>query len=301
MKKEGAALRAADRNSFLIHSQREDSSLIFLYFLIFCLLVTGLYALLAASVTVWSLLGVFALSFLAANLLFALTFWLNSVLLPKLEPGAPIKKQHRFSRWICASVSQWLGGYAGVRVHITGREKLPEGPFLFVSNHRSMFDPLIVMGWLDRYNISFVSKPSNLTIPIAGITARHAGFLAIDRDNNREALKTILQAADYLKRGVCNIGIYPEGTRSKTRELLPFHAGSFKIAQRAGVPVVVCCTHGTENVKKCFFFDRTPVYLDILDVIDAERVKAMGTAELADEVKSMIRRRLDDVELGVRS
>lgn len=279
-----------------IRKSGEMSALIFLYFLIFCLAVTGLYAALAASVTVWSVLGVFALSFLGANLLFALTFWLNSLLLPRLAPGEGIQRQHAFSRRICSAVAQWLGGYAGVRVHITGQEKLPDGPFLFVSNHRSMFDPLTVMGWLDKYNISFVSKPSNLVLPVAGITARHAGFLAIDRENNREALKTILQAADYLKRGVCNIGIYPEGTRSKTREMLPFHAGSFKIAQKAGVPVAVACTHGTENVKKRLFLRPTPVYIDILAVIDAERVKAMGTNDLAEEARRLIQTRLDETE-----
>ena len=275
---------------------RETLTLIFLYFLIFCLAVTGLYAVLAASVTVWSILGVFALSFLGANLLFALLFTFNSLLLPRLAPGEGIKKQRPVSRWICSAVAQWLGGYAGVRVHLSGLEKLPDGPFLFVSNHRSMFDPLVVMGWLSKYNISFVSKPSNLVLPIAGITARHAGFLSLDRENNREALKTILLAADYLKRGVCNIGIYPEGTRSKTREMLPFHAGSFKIAQKAGVPVVVACSHGTENVKNCFFFQRTPVYLDILTVIDADRVKTTGTGELAEEARRLIQTRLDAVE-----
>ena len=274
----------------------EGKALIFLVFLIFCLAATGLYATLAASVTVWSVLGVFGLSFLVANLLFALVFTGNSLLLPRLAPGEGIQKQHAFSRWICAAVAQWLGGYAGVRVHMTGQEKLPAGPFLFVSNHRSMFDPLIVMGWLAKYNISFVSKPSNLEIPIAGITARHAGFLAIDRENNREALKTILQAADYLKRGVCNIGIYPEGTRSKTREMLPFHAGSLKIAQKAGAPVVVACTHGTENVKKRLFLRPTPVYLDILAVIDAGRVKAMSTNDLAEEARRLIQQRLDETE-----
>lgn len=271
-------------------------TVIFVVLFLAAALAAGAYLLLAASPSFWGALGVFLLGFLLANLLFAMTFWINSLLLPRLQPGEGIQKQHRFSRWICAAVAQWIGGYAGISVHITGREKLPEGPFLFVSNHRSMFDPLVVMGYLIPWNISFVSKPSNLQIPVAGITARHAGFLSIDRENNREALKTILQAADYLKRGVCSIGIYPEGTRSRGRELLPFHAGSFKIAQKAGVPVVVACSHGTENVKKCFFFWHTPVYLDILEVIEPERVKAMGTGELAEEARSCIQQRLNEVE-----
>ena len=274
----------------------EMNALIFPYFLIFSAAATGLYALLAAQATLWGALAVFALSFLAANLLFALCFWINSLFLPRLAPGQGIEKQHRFSRWICMSVPRWLCGYAGVRPRLSGLEKLPEGPFLFVCNHRSMFDPLVAMGWLAKYNIAFVSKPSNLELPIAGITARHAGFLAIDRENNREALKTILMAADYLKRGVCNIGIYPEGTRSKTREMLPFHAGSFKIAQKAGVPVAVACIRGTEKVKSRLFLRRTPVDLEILEVIDAARVKAMGTNELAEEARGLIQKRLDETE-----
>ena len=270
--------------------------MIFLYFLIFCLLTTGIYAALAASVTVWSLLGVFALSFLAANLIFALLFTVNSLLLPRLEPGRPIEKQHRLSRWICEAVAQWLCGYAGVRVRLSGLEKLPEGPFLFVCNHRSMFDPLVVMGWMARWNISFVSKPSNLEIPIAGITARHVGFLAIDRENNREALKTILQAADYLKRGVCSVGIYPEGTRSKTHEMLPFHAGSFKIAQRGGSALVIASMAGTENIMKNVPLRKTDVHLRILEVVPADKVKAMSTQELADYSSRLIAASLEEVK-----
>ena len=270
--------------------------MVFLVFLLICLAAAGIYAILAPTLTLGAVLGVFALSWLAVNLLFALTFTVNALLLPRLAPGEGIQKQHAFSRWLCIVVPQWLGGYCGVRPKISGREKMPDGPFLFICNHRSMFDPLVVMAWMGEYNISFVSKPSNLRIPIAGITARHVGFLAIDRENNREALKTILQAADYLKRGVCNIGIYPEGTRSKTRQMLPFHAGSFKIAQKAGVPVVVACSYGSEKVKNRLLLRPTDVHLDILEVIGAERVKATGTNELAEEARARIQARLDEVE-----
>lgn len=270
--------------------------MIFVYLWLLAAAATVVYALLAPALSVWSLLAVLLQSFVAANLLFVLTFTLNGLLLPKLAPGEGIEKQHRLSRWICGAAARWLCGYAGMRVHLSGLEQMPEEPFLFVCNHRSMFDPALVMGYLAKYNISFVSKPSNLALPIAGITGRRAGFLALDRENNREALKTILMAADYLKRGVCNVGIYPEGTRSRTGQLLPFHAGSFKIAQKAGAPVVVACSRGTEKVKKCFFFWKTPVYLDILEVIDAERVKAMSTNDLAGEARSLIRKRLNETE-----
>ena len=132
-----------------------------------------------------------------------------------------------------------------------------------------------------RNNIAFVSKPSNLPDPHGGDIAYTAGFLAIDRENDREALKTILQAADYLKRGICSMGIFPEGTRTRTGKLGDFHAGSFKIAQRAGVPLVIACVRDTEKASRRLFLRPTKVYLDILEVLPAEQVKAMSTRDLA--------------------
>ena len=104
--------------------------------------------------------------------------------------------------------------------------------------------------------------------------------------------ETGAQAAEYLKNGVCNMGIYPEGTRSRTGEMLPFHAGSFKIAQRAGAPLVVACVRGSENVKRPHLFGHVDVYLDILEVIPAERVKAMSTNELADYSRALMEEKL---------
>ena len=101
-----------------------------------------------------------------------------------------------------------------------------------------------------------------------------------------------MQAADYIKRDVCSIGIYPEGTRSRDGVLLPFHAGSFKIAQKANVPLAVACIRGSENITKNALRRVTDVYLDILELIPAERVKEMTTHELADYSRGLIKRHL---------
>ncbi len=235
-------------------------------------------------------LGVFVL----LHILFFLFFWAASLAVPK---DKPLEKQNALCRFGTAYIIETLNWYAGVRPVIRGIEKLPkEGRFLYVCNHRSMFDPLVVMDKLRVYNISFISKPSNMELPFAGRIAYADGFLAIDRENNRNALKTILAAADYLKRDICSIGIYPEGTRSKTKEMLPFHAGSFKIAQQAGVPVVVASIQGSEKVKLVRLFSTTPVYLNILEVIPAEKVCSMRTDELAETVREIIQRDLDKSE-----
>ena len=63
--------------------------------------------------------------------------------------------------------------------------------------------------------------------------------------------------------------------------MLPFHAGSFKIAQRAGVPLVIACLSGTERIHRNFPWRPTAVTLTILEVLPAEQVKAMSTQELS--------------------
>ena len=123
-----------------------------------------------------------------------------------------------------------------------------------------------------------------------------ACFLPIDRNNDREAIKSILAAVDYLKRDICSICIYPEGTRSKTGELLPFHHGSFKIAQRAGVPLVIAACSGSEKAKKNLFLRPTHIYLDVAEVVPAEQVKAMTTAELSDHARDVIAAALKERE-----
>ncbi len=234
------------------------------------------------------LLGVpvFVLCFALLLVVYVTAWWLQ--VLP-VDRAKPLEKQNPRARAACLSIGGLLCAYAGLRPHITGEDKLPtDSRFLFVCNHRSMFDPLMVICYLAKWNISFISKPSNLKIPMIGDIAYNAAFLPIDRENDRAALKTILTAADYMKRGLCSVGIYPEGTRTRTGALLDFHAGSFKTAQRANVPLAVACVRGTEKVKKRLFLRPTDVYLDILEVIPAAKVKSMSTGELSDYARALI-------------
>ena len=220
-------------------------------------------------------LGVYA----GLNLLFVL-FWV--CVAQTVDTSKPIEEQKKLYRLGIASVATWLCEWAHVHTEIHGEELLPqEGRFLLVCNHRSGFDPIVKASVLRDYNIAFISKPSNINLPFIGPLAFGDGYLPINRENDREALKTILQAADYLKRDLCSMAVYPEGTRSKTPEMLPFHAGSFKIAQRGGVPVVIAAISGTEQIRKNFPFRPTHVRLDILEVIPAAEVKGMSTQALA--------------------
>ena len=178
--------------------------------------------------------------------------------------------------------------FCRLRIHVTGEELLPSDTrYLFVSNHRSNLDPIIVMNRLRAQHIAFVSKPANMKIPIVGRFVRQCCFLPIDRENARNAVTTINAAADYLKKGTVSVGIYPEGTRSKSENMLPFHAGSFKIAQKAGAPVVVAAVRGTEKAHSGFP-RMTDVYIEIIGVIDADEAGNTKTVDMAEKVEKMI-------------
>ena len=113
-------------------------------------------------------------------------------------------------------------------------------------------------------------------------------FLPIDRQNNRAALVTIRHAAELLGAGTVSIGVYPEGARSKTGELLPFRNGAFQIAKRGNAPIVIARTTGTENIAKNFARRTTCVTFEILDVLPAEAAAGMSTCEIGNHARQLI-------------
>lgn len=187
----------------------------------------------------------------------------------------------------------WL---LNVRVHISGAEKLPDEPILFVSNHRSNYDPLVTWYAFRKRRLAFVSKPSNFRIPIFGPLIRRCCFLAIDRENPRNAMQTILKAAKLMTEERMDVAIYPEGTRNKGEGLLPFHNGVFKIAQRANAPIAVICVTGTEKIHKHTPFRRTDVYLDVLEVLPAEQVKSEKTEVIGAHVRDLLLKNIEERE-----
>ena len=136
---------------------------------------------------------------------------------------------------------------SGTRVRVSGLENVPEHEaVLFVGNHRSYFDIVSTYAVL-REPLGFVAKVEMNRIPILRLWMKRIGCLLIDRSDPKEGLKTILRAIDQVKSGV-SVFIYPEGTRNPDpdpRNLMDFHEGSLKIAQKSGcriVPVAICGT-----------------------------------------------------------
>lgn len=223
--------------------------------------------------------------FIVLNPLYFCFLWVTTLFLPKKEPIDHLSKWCQFVIWFSTN---WLLTFLRVKVTLTGSEKFPDVPFVLVSNHLSNFDPIVVLCKIKNRKIAFISKESNFKIPVAGDYARNAGFLSIDRENPMNAMRTLKKAADMMKKEELIMGIYPEGTRSKTGELLEFKEGAFLLAKRANAPVVVMTTKGTNKISKQAIWKKTNVALDVLEVIDAETVKALSYSELSDHVRKTV-------------
>jgi 1-acyl-sn-glycerol-3-phosphate acyltransferase len=181
-----------------------------------------------------------------------------------------------------------------IKIKVKNRETIDkiEGRFLLVSNHRSNYDPIVTYYAFRDKGMAFISKPENFKIPIAGKVIRKCCFLAIDRVNPRNAIKTLRKASDIIKNDEVSFGIYPEGTRSKDGNMLEFHDGVFKIAQNANVPVVVVTVKNTENIAKRKFWGKITTEIEIVDVIDSQTVSSKTTHELSAMAKESMLKNL---------
>ena len=108
--------------------------------------------------------------------------------------------------------------------------------------------------------------------------------LPIDRENNREAAKTIIGAIKLLKEEKASVAIFPEGYTSKNCELLPFRNGAFKVALKAKTPIVVCVLNGTRKIPKRMVWRGCEVDFCVVNVINPEEYENMNTNELGDMI-----------------
>ena len=209
------------------------------------------------------------------------------------------KSLSKFYSYIFTLWYKYVCAFAHARIHFSGLDLITQGipkdkKFLAVCNHRSGFDNFIMTIALSKVgqNISYITKPENYKIPLARNYMKRGLYISIDRDNVRNALKSIMKSIEYINEGIVNIGVFPEGTRSKNGELLPFKPGCLKVAEKSECPIVVCTVQGSEKIIKNFFWKRTDVYFDVLKVIQPEEFVEISTVDVSDEIRKLMLEKL---------
>src|SRR6267142_2510934 len=124
----------------------------------------------------------------------------------------------------------------GVRVRVTGLERIPSGTCLFVVNHTSSADAPAVVGAIPR-RIAILLKQSLFRYPIVGQAFKSAHFIPVNRSAHESAVASVDRATEALRAGQSFL-IYPEGTRSPDGRLQRFKKGAVVMAIKAGVPIV---------------------------------------------------------------
>jgi 1-acyl-sn-glycerol-3-phosphate acyltransferase len=192
---------------------------------------------------------------------------------------------------IAAIARFWARGQlkvSGITVQVQGAEILANPPYAFMCNHQSALDIFALLSALPL-SFKWIAKRELFRIPFLGWAMKRAGYISLDRDNPREALKAIDNAGQKIREGT-NIIIFPEGTRSDDGRLLPFKKGGFTLALRAKVPIVPVGICGTSILQpKGSFLPKAKgvVYVRIGEPIHLSGERA-AKSQVMDEVKKRI-------------
>ena len=186
----------------------------------------------------------------------------------------------------------WAGLHlkiSGVKVVIKGLEHLANPPYVFMCNHQSALDIYTLLACLPL-SFKWIAKRQLFKIPFIGWAMRRTGYISIDREKPREALKAMEEAARKIRAGM-NIIIFPEGTRSFDGNLLPFKKGGFTLALRAMVPIVPIGVYGTSQLQpKGSFIPKKKgvIYINIGEPIILEGLDRSAKTKVMDDVRERI-------------
>ncbi|MGB8455451.1 MAG: lysophospholipid acyltransferase family protein [Anaerocolumna sp.] len=181
--------------------------------------------------------------FLLIFFIISIPLFIVEILIGKINPHLKVKS----AQTIVVSAFRTILFLCGIKKTILGLENIPKDEaVLYVSNHRSYFD--ILIGYTSVPNLTgFVAKKEMAHIPFISWWMRFLNCLFLDRDNVREGLKTILEGVELIKKGY-SVFISPEGTRSQTKDMLPFKEGSLKMAEKTGCAIIPVSINNTDNV-----------------------------------------------------
>jgi 1-acyl-sn-glycerol-3-phosphate acyltransferase len=189
-------------------------------------------------------------------------------------------------------------GLSGIRYRVRGREHIPKNrAVVFCSNHESNVDPPVLFQALHK-RLHVLFKAELKKLPILGPVMVAGGFVPVERERREASMASIDRAAESIRAGNTFL-IFPEGTRSKTSELLPFKKGGFIMAIKAQAPIIpVAVSGGRAAMQKGSWFVR-PV---MVDVRIGEPVETAGYAlDDRDELIEIVRARIEGLLREIRS
>ena len=223
-------------------------------------------------------------------LLAALGFGFLLLYCRRIDPEQTWEEDTPWFRWLIMEYIHTILTVLPVRVRTRGMEKAPtQGRFLLVCNHLDNIDPVFLYYCFPKSQMAFIAKQETKKMFLVNKVMPKLLCPTIKRENDREALKTILRCISLLKNDTVSIAVFPEGGINKYRKLAHFRPGVFKIAQKAKVPIVVCTLRNTNHVLgRLTKLKGSTVDVHLLDVLQPEDFAEITTVELAEQIYAMM-------------
>ena len=177
---------------------------------------------------------------------------------------------------------------AGTPVLAEGLERIPrDQPVIYVSNHSSMFDIWALSATLPG-SVRFLAKQELFKIPLLGPAMRAAGHIPIDRAARKKAFEAYDEVGKMIRAGFSSPVVFPEGTRSRTGELLPFKNAPFGLAIAAQVPIIPVYVHHTFEIlpKGAWRLRPRPIRLLVGEPIETKGLQAADRERLRDQARA---------------
>lgn len=172
------------------------------------------------------------------------------------------------------------------------------GKCIYIANHQNNYDMVTVSSIVQPRTVT-VGKKSLAWIPFFGQLYWLTGNLLIDRDNRAKAHGTIAQVVDAFKEKDISIWMFPEGTRSRGRGLLPFKTGAFHAAIAAGVPIVPICVSTTSGKIDLNRWHNGHVIVEMLEPVDTSNYSKEQVRELAAHCRELMKAKIEQLDAEV--
>ena len=190
-------------------------------------------------------------------------------------------------------IAKFLLFSTGTHLHIEGLENIPRGrPYCYIGNHQAYADILTMMAATPEA-VGFIAKASLKNVPIIRTWMVMLGCYFLKRDSLKDGFKAILYGADRVKRGFPMV-IFPEGTRSKGPDMLPFRKGGVKLATRSKAVAVPVSIHGSYRILESTGHPN-PTWIGVKfhPPVDTANLRGPEEDALADRLR-------DTIQAGVR-
>lgn len=194
-----------------------------------------------------------------------------------LSPRNP-KNTYHFAM-LFSKMSRLVGLKVTIRIPESAKNN---GSVVYIANHQNNYDMVTTTGAVQPGSVT-IGKKSLVLVPFFGIIYWLTGNILIDRDNKDKSKNTITDVVNQMRAKDLAVWIFPEGTRSRGRGLMPFKMGAFHTALQAGVNVVPTVVSNTHDQVKLNRWDNGEVIVEMLEPIDISQYKKREIRRLMND------------------